>query len=109
MDFITRLDKTKESHNYIVVVVVCFSKMAHFLPCKKMMDAQETTTIFFRHIIKSPRVPHNIISDRDVNFTNNFWRTLWRVLACDLEMSTAFHPQTDGQTHVVNRIPCDML
>lgn len=82
--------------------------MANFLPYKKTMDALETT-LSFKNTVKLHGVPQNIVSDQDVKFTSNFWRTLWRLLSCDLKISTAFQPQSNGQTEVVYYILDSML
>ena len=109
MDFITQLPKTRSGFDAIVVFVDTFSKMVHLVPTKTTATAPDTAKIFFDHVFKLHGLPKSIVSDRDAKFTSRFWQSLFKTMGTRLAMSTAFHPQTDGQTERANRTLEDML
>jgi len=103
MDFITSLPKS-EGFGSIIVVVDRFSKYATFIPAPADCTAEETARLFLRHVVKLWGIPSNIVSDRDPRFTGRFWTELFKLLGSDLNFSTSFHPQSDGQTERMNAI-----
>ena len=109
MDLIIQLPKTKSGNDAIVVFVDKLSKMSHFVATKTAISAPELAKIFFDTVFRLHGMPEVIISDRDTRFTSLFWRALFKSMDTKLAMSTAFHPQTDGQTERNNRTLEQML
>ena len=110
MDFITELPITDGGFDTILVVVDKLSKMCHLIPTTfKGLTAEKLAHLFFDGVIKHHGFPVTIVSDRDKLFTSRFWEMIHELAGTKLARSTAFHPQTDGQTERYNRILEDML
>ena len=109
MDLITQLPRSEKGNDAIVVFVDKLSKMVHFAACRTAVSAPQLAAIFFHEVVRLHGVPSSIVSDRDVRFTSGFWRSLWKRQGTTLNMSTAYHPQSDGQTERANRTLEDML
>jgi hypothetical protein len=103
MDFIEGLPKVG-GKSVILTVVDRFSKYAHFIALGHPYTAASVARAFFDGIVRLHGFPSSIVSDRDPVFTGNVWRDLFRCAGVKLRMSTAFHPQTDGQSEVVNKV-----
>jgi len=97
MDFIEGLP-TSDGSNAILVVVDRFTKYGHFLPIKHPFTAQAIAKVVLDNVVKLHGSPKSIVSDRDRVFTSTFWRALFSLVDTKLLMSSAYHPQTDGQT-----------
>lgn len=102
MNFIEGL-QVSHSYNCIMVIVDKFSKYAHFLPLSHPFTAYKVAMLFMEHIFKLHGLPESIVSDRDKVFTSTLWKELFRLAGTTLQMSCAYHPQTDGQTERVNQ------
>ena len=109
MDFITGLPRTQSGYDSIWVVVDRLTKVAHFIPVKTTYTSAKLAKIYMTRIVCLHGVSRSIVSERGTQFTSKFWKQLHETLGTRLEFSTAFHPQTDGQTERVSRILEDML
>ncbi|KAA0062823.1 ty3-gypsy retrotransposon protein [Cucumis melo var. makuwa] len=109
MDFITGLPRTLRGFIVIWVVVDRLTKLAHFVPGKSTYTASKWVQLYMSEIVRLHGVPVSIVSDRDARFTFKFWKGLQTAMGTRLDFSTAFHPQTDGQTERLNQVLEDML
>ena len=92
MKFVLGLPKAMKGYDSIFVVVDKFSKIAHFIHCKKTSDVENLTKIFFKEIVRLHGLPRSIISNRDNKFFGYFWKTLWKNMDTKLKFSSTFHP-----------------
>ncbi|GJV34062.1 reverse transcriptase domain-containing protein [Tanacetum coccineum] len=109
MDFVTKLPRTSSGHDTIWVIVDRLTKSAHFLPMREDYKMERLARLYLNEIVARHGVPISIISDRDSRFTSRFWQSMQEALGTRLDMSTAYHPQTDGQSeHTIQTLE-DML
>ena len=109
MDFIVGLPNTSQKHDSIWVIVDRLTKSAHFLPVHTTYTAKKYAEIYMDQIVRLHGIPKTIISDRGTLFVARFWEQMQLALGTKLIRSSAYHPQTDGQTERVNQILEDML
>ena len=102
MDFIVKLPKSK-GYDSILVVVDRFSKMCHLIPCQERIDASHTADLFLKNVVKLHGLPIDIVSDRGPQFVSKFWASMCEQMEISRKLSTAAHPQTDGQTERMNQ------
>jgi hypothetical protein len=102
LDFVGPLPKTSGGYDFILVLIDRFSKMVKLRACTTKITGVQTGRLLLDMMLELGRLPSSIVSDRDVRFTGAAWGQLWRGLNAKLKMSTAFHPQTDGQTEKMN-------
>ncbi|KAI3802065.1 hypothetical protein L1987_30189 [Smallanthus sonchifolius] len=109
MDFITKLPRTSRGYDSIWVIIDRLTKSAHFLPIREDYRVEKLARIYIDEIVSRHGVPLNIISDRDARFTSRFSQSLQTALGTRLDLSTTYHPQTDGQTERTIQTLEDML
>jgi IS30 family transposase len=102
MDFIEGLPLSN-GFSVILVVVDRFTKYIHFVPIKHTYSASSIAQVFMDHIVKLHGIRKSIVCDRDKVFRSLFWTELFKLLKTDLKLSSAYHPQMDGQTEHVNQ------
>ncbi|KAD4889132.1 hypothetical protein E3N88_21205 [Mikania micrantha] len=109
MDLITKLPKTRNGYDTIWVIVDRLSKSAHFIPIKETYSSKKMAEIYVKEVVSRHGVPVTIVSDRDTRFTSHFWKNFQEELGTRLLLSTAYHPQTDGQSERTIQTLEDML
>ncbi|KAE8690049.1 hypothetical protein F3Y22_tig00110929pilonHSYRG00045 [Hibiscus syriacus] len=103
LDFISRLPRVGDLGS-ILVVVDRFSKYATFIPASKYCSTEETAKLVFKHVVRYWGIPQSIVIDRDGRFIRKFWKGLFQLLGTQLNFSSSYHPQTDGQTERFNEL-----
>ncbi|GJU11293.1 putative reverse transcriptase domain-containing protein [Tanacetum coccineum] len=109
MNFVTKLPRTSSGHDTIWVIVDRLTKSAHFLPMREDYKMERLARLYLNEIVARHGVPISIISDRDSHFTSRFWQSMQEALGTRLDMSTTYHPQTDGQSERTIQTLEDML
>nr|GEX12304.1 putative reverse transcriptase domain-containing protein [Tanacetum cinerariifolium] len=98
IDFVTKLPKTSNGHDTIWVIVGRLTKSAHFIPTRETYSMETLTRLYIKEIVSRHGVPISIITNHDSHFTSRFWQSLQNALGTQLDMSTTYHPETDGQS-----------
>ena len=109
MDFVTHLPRTPQRHVAVWVIVDRLTKSAHFLAVRMTFTLERFFRLHIREIVRLHGVPVSIVSDRDPRFMAHFWKSFQKAMGTRLTMSTAFHPQTDGQSERTIQVLEDML
>ncbi|GJY12857.1 putative reverse transcriptase domain-containing protein, partial [Tanacetum coccineum] len=109
MDFVTKLPKTSQGYDTIWVIVDRLTKSAIFTPMRETDPLDKLARMYLKEVVTRHGIPVSIICDRDPRFASNFWRSLQNALGTNLDMSTAYHPQTDGQSERTIQTLEDML
>ncbi|GJR41305.1 putative reverse transcriptase domain-containing protein [Tanacetum coccineum] len=109
MDFVTKLPKSSQGYDTIWVIVDRLTKSAIFMPMRETDPMDKLARMYLKEVVTKHGIPVSIICDRDPRFASNFWRSLQKALGTSLDMSTAYHPQTDGQSERTIQTLEDML
>ncbi|GJU55745.1 putative reverse transcriptase domain-containing protein [Tanacetum coccineum] len=109
MDFVTKLPKTSNEHDTIWVIIDRLTKSTHFIPTQETDSLVTLTRLYIKEIFSQHGVPISIISDHDSHFTSRFWQSLQSALGTQLDMSMAYHPETDRQSERTIQTLEDML
>ncbi|GKF94730.1 putative reverse transcriptase domain-containing protein [Tanacetum coccineum] len=105
MDFMSKLPRTSSGHDTIWVIVDRLTKSAYFLPMREDYKMYRLARLYLNDIVARHGVPISIILDRDSCFPSRFWQSMQEALGTRLDMSTAYHPQTDGQSeHTIHTL-----
>ncbi|GJV95823.1 putative reverse transcriptase domain-containing protein [Tanacetum coccineum] len=109
MDFVTKLPKSSQGYDTIWVIVDRLTKSEIFVPMREIGPMEKLARIYLKEVVTRYGIPVSFICDRDPRFASNFWRSLQKDLSTSLDMSTAYHPQTDGQIKRTIQTLEDML
>jgi transposase InsO family protein len=109
MDFMIGLPRTQKWNDSIWVIIDRLTKVAHFVPVKTTFGGATLARLYLKEIVRLHGIPRKIVSDRGTQFTSKFWKGLQQAMGTKLDFSTAYHPQSDGQTERVNKILEDLL
>ena len=109
MDFVTKLPRTPSGNDMVWVIVDRLTKSAHFLATRQDVPLTKMAKMYIDEIVSKHGVPLSIVSDRDTRYVSSFWKSLQRALGTRVNLSTAYHPQTDGQSERTIQTLEDML
>ena len=109
MDFVTGPPRTVKQHDSVWVIVDRLTTSAHFLAVKITYTSEKLAKLYIQEIVRLHGAPLSIVSDRDSKFMSKFWRGFREAMGTKLNVSTSFHPQTDGQTKRTIQTMEDML
>ncbi|GJW31802.1 putative reverse transcriptase domain-containing protein [Tanacetum coccineum] len=109
MDFVTKHPKSSQGYDTIWVIVDRLTKSAIFMSMRETDPMDKLTRMYLKEVVTKHGIPVSIICDRDPRFASNFWKSLQKALGTSLDMSTAYHPQTDGQSERTIQTLEDML
>ncbi|GJR74814.1 putative reverse transcriptase domain-containing protein [Tanacetum coccineum] len=109
MDFVTKLPKSSQGYDTIWVIIDRLTKSAIFMPMRETDPMDKLARMYLKEVVTKHGIPVSIICDRDPRFASNFWKSLQKALGTSLDMSTAYHPQTDGQSERTIQTLEDML
>ncbi|GJU75751.1 putative reverse transcriptase domain-containing protein [Tanacetum coccineum] len=109
MDFVTKLPKSPQGRDTIWVIVDRLTKSAIFTPMRETDSTEKLARLYIKEVVARHVIPVSIICDRDPRFTSHFWRSLQKALGTRVDMSTAYHPETDGQSKRTIQTLKDML
>ena len=103
------MPRTRKGNDSIWVIVGRLTKSAHFVPVRSDRNAHKLAQLFIKEVVRLHGIPKTIISDRDTLFTSRFWESFQEAMGTQLSLSTSYHPRSDGQTEIVNKILEDLL
>jgi transposase InsO family protein len=109
IDFITKFPWTTRKHDSVMVVLDKLTKVAHFVHVKMTDTTTSIVEIYMREIYRLHGIPKAIVSDKYTKFTSNLWRGLFKGFGTNMNFSTTYHPQSDGQIERVNQVIEDMM